>query len=327
MRHMVRFALVLFFAALCASAPAFAQELSLLAGAMKAREFQEGSYAWAFDYRHGLGEHAALTFSWLNEGHVPNHHRDGQTIQLWARTSVLDRRLTLAAGAGPYLYYDTTRPIGTHFSNEHGWGAVFSVSATYYTDDRLFYEFRVNQVVARNSINTTSGLFGIGYQLDAPSSRGPLTETIPQGEKTTQNEVAIFLGQTIVNSFNSERSLATAVEYRRGLLDHVDWTVSWIHEGDARLARRNGVATQLWAVRDAFDRRLAIGAGIGPYLALDFHEATTLPHERERVSALVTASAAFRLTRRAFIRASWNRVLTDDSRDTDVVLIGAGYRF
>jgi hypothetical protein len=312
---------------LIGSAASFAQELSLFGGAIEASGLKEQSYSWAFDYRHGLGEHAAVSFSWLNEGHVTNHHRDGQTVQLWARTSVLGRRLTLAAGAGPYLYYDTTRPVGTQYADQHGWGGVFSLSATYYTDSRLFYELRVNRVVTGNSIDTTSALFGIGYQLDPPRSPGPLTGAAHQANKTTDNEVTVFVGQTIVNSFNSERSLATSIEYRHGLLTHLDWTVSWLNEGDARLVRRNGIASQLWAVREAFDRRVAIGVGLGPYVALDWHGGSTLPNNRERLSGIITASTAVRVTPRTFVRASWNRVLTDNSRDTDVVLIGAGYRF
>src|SRR5438067_1668583 len=118
------------FALSLSGTPSIAQELSLFGGAVEASGSGDHSYAWAFDYRHGLGEHAAVTFSWLNEGHFTHHHRDGHTVQLWARTSILGRRITLAAGAGPYLYYDTTLSVGTDFADEHGWGGVFSVSAT-----------------------------------------------------------------------------------------------------------------------------------------------------------------------------------------------------
>jgi hypothetical protein len=312
---------------LIGAAPVFAQELSVFGGGMEAGGWKETSYAWALDYRHGLGEHAAISFSWLNEGHVTNHHRDGQTVQLWVRTTMLDRRLSLAAGAGPYVYYDTTRSGGANFSDQHGWGALYSVSATYYTDSRLFYELRANRAIASNSINTTSVLFGIGYQLDPPPSPGPLTEAAPQGNNTTDNELAVFVGQTIVNSFNSERDTARAIEYRRGLSAHIDWTVSWLNEGDTRLVRRNGVISQLWAVREAFDRRLAIGIGLGPYVAVDRQVSAAPVTGAERVSALITVSAALRLPRRTFLRASWNRVLTHYDRDADVVLLGLGYRF
>jgi hypothetical protein len=307
----------------------FAQELSLFGGASEATSSGDHSYAWALDYRHGLGEHAAITFSYLNEGHVPNHHRDGQGVQLWARTTVLGRRLALAAGAGPYWYYDTTRPAGSGapYSDQHGWAALYSLSATYYTDSRVFYELRVNRVTAGNSINTASVLFGVGYQLDPPRSRGPLTEATPQGHNTTDNEVTLFVGRTVVNSFESEHAIAKAIEYRRGLAEHIDWSVSWLDEGNTGVVRRNGVVSQFWAVRDAFDRRVAIGAGLGAYLAVDLQTTSTLPAHRDRVSGIATISGTVRLTPRTFIRGSWNRVLTKYDRDTDVVLIGVGYRF
>ncbi|HEY9447417.1 MAG TPA: hypothetical protein VIQ62_10125 [Burkholderiales bacterium] len=308
-----------------------AQELSLLAGAMRESETSEHSYAWALDYRHGLGEHAAVTFSWLNEGHIPNHHRDGQAVQLWGRTSLWDRRLSLAVGAGPYRYYDTTRPApGDPFSNAHGWAAIYSASATYYAHHRWLYELRVNRILANSSFNTTSMLFGVGYQLDAPQSRGPLTHTASQGHKTTENELTVFVGQTVVNSFGSERDTAWAVEYRRGLSEHVDWTVSVMDEGDTRLVRRDGVVTQLWLAREAFERRFAMGIGLGPYVAISRRsraEESGLDSDDTRVSAMFTASAALRLSPRVSLRGSWNRVLTDYSRDTDIVLIGLGYRF
>lgn len=306
-----------------------AQELSIFGGAMQNGGSTEQSYAWALDYRHGLGENAALTFSWLNEGHARDHHRDGQSLQLWGRANVLERRLSLAAGAGPYRYYDTTRDAaGAGFSNAHGWGVVYSLAATYYTDSRFLYELRANRIVARDSFDTTSFVFGIGYQLDPPHSRGPLTDTAPRGRKTTENELTVFLGQTIVNSFQSERDAARALEYRRGLSRHIDWTVSWLNEGDPRLVRRDGLVTQLWAVREAFGGRLAIGVGLGPYLTVDRHHEPTTEQARDvRVSAIFTASAAVRLGSRGFIRGSWNRVLTDYDRDTDIVLIGLGYRF
>jgi hypothetical protein len=314
-------------AVLSCTVPAFAQELSVFGGAVAASGLKEHSYAWALDYRHGLGEHAALTFSWLNEGHVTNHHRDGHALQLWARTSVLDRRLTLSAGVGPYLYFDTTRPSGAQFADDHGWGAIGSLAATYYSDSRVFYELRVNRIVAKDSIHTTSALLGVGYQLDRPRSPGPLTEATTQERMGPENELTVFVGQTVVNSFESERDTAKAIEYRRGLSRHIDWTVSWLNEGDTRLVRRNGAVTQFWAVREAFDRRASIGLGLGPYVAIDWQSSTTPSPNRERLSWLLTVSAALRLTPRTSLRASWNRVVTDYDRDTDVVLIGFGYRF
>ena len=64
---------------------------------------------------------------------------------------------------------------------------------------------------------------------------------------------------------------------------HLDWTVSWLEEGDNSMILRNGLTTQLWLM--------------GAFLAY------------------------------WSFRAAWSRIITDYSRDTDVILGGIGYRF
>lgn len=321
---------VIFAISLLFSFQAWAQELNLLAGGMRDSASKESSYAWALDYRHGIGENLAFTLSWTNEGHVTGHHRDGQSVQLWGRTNIFDRRLSLSAGAGPYRYYDTTRAgAGAGFSDDHGWGGILSVAATYYTKSGFLYELRANRILTGHSIDTTSVLFGVGYQLERPPSQGPYARAPHQlVNTTTGNEVAILVGQTIVNSFQSDRNTAQAVEYRKGLSTHIDWTVGLLNEGDNRLIRRNGIITQLWAVHEFFGDRLALGVGLGPYFAIDRRRAPN-PGEGQNVpvSAMVSTTAAVRLNPRLFLRGTWNRVATNYSRDADVVMMGVGYRF
>jgi hypothetical protein len=84
------------------------QEFSLLGGEVKNADSRDSSYSWQLEYREAVGDHFAASFSYLNEGHVPNHHRDGHAIQLWGRTDFFNRSLSLAAGVGPYFYFDTT---------------------------------------------------------------------------------------------------------------------------------------------------------------------------------------------------------------------------
>ena len=304
-----------------------AQDLSLLAGSMRASGIPDTSYAWELDYRQGLNENLAFTLSWLNEGHVLHHHRDGQSAQIWARTNLLERRLSLAAGIGPYFYYDTTG-AGAGYMDKHGWGSISSLSATYYTKSGWIYEARANRVIASTSINTTSLLVGVGYQLEHPSVPGVSADEPPQTEKTTNNQVTFFLGQTIVNSFASQHDTARAIEYRHGVSPHFDWSVSWLNEGDARLIRRDGVIAQAWLVHGFFDNRLALGAGLGPYFSIDRYRAPQ-PGEASNitVSAIVTATAAVRLTPHLYMRTSWNRIASTYNRDTDVILVGLGYGF
>jgi len=306
-----------------------AQELHGFGGLMQNTDTDEHSYSWQLEYQEGLGEHFAFSIGYLNEGHVPEHHRDGHMAQFWTRTDILDRRLSLAAGIGPFRYFDTTAAKeGASYQNDHGWGVAMSLAATWYTEDRWLFQLRTNVVKTDQSIDTVSTSIGIGYQLEAPPTRGPLATVTPHRRETTENELTVFLGRTIVNSFNSEHSVAAAVEYRRGLWRFVDWTAGWIFEGDNRLSRRNGLTTQLWATRAVLDDRLSLGFGAGPYINIDHYRNPLQTSERTRaISGIVTLTASYRLTPDWALRSSWNRIVTSYNRDTDVILGGVGYRF
>jgi len=321
--------LLLVLLGLLAAFTAEAQELLLLGGATYDSDASERTYAWAVEYAQGLGESAYLTFAWLNEGHLENHHRDGLAAQIWARANLLDRRLSLALGVGPYSYFDTAQAqLGASYANDHGWGVIYSAGLTWYTDRRWLINLRANRIVAKDSVDTTMVLLGAGYQLDAPSKPGPRPTAPPIAGKTTNNEIALFLGSTVLNSFESENSTAIAAEYRRGLGRYVDWTVGWLHEGGNENIRRNGVTTQLWLVRPFFDEHLALGVGAGGYYAVNQDSrAASGSNDDERLSGIVTLTASYRFAPRWFARFSWNRIVTRYDRDTDVILLGGGYRF
>jgi hypothetical protein len=82
--------------------PLYAQELYLLGGAIGDTASSDRSYTWSLEYMQALGEYTAVSVSWLNDGHLPNNHRDGPTMQLWARTKRIDKQFVLAAGVGLY---------------------------------------------------------------------------------------------------------------------------------------------------------------------------------------------------------------------------------
>ena len=41
----------------------------------------------------------------------------------------------------------------------------------------------------------------------------------------------------------------------------------------------------------------------------------------------MTVTASYRFSDRWFTRFNWNRVMSNDSRDTDIFLLGLGYRW
>ena len=45
------------------------------------------------------------------------------------------------------------------------------------------------------------------------------------------------------------------------------------------------------------------------------------------IAGLFTVTAGYRISDRWFTRFNWNRVMSNDSRDTDIFLLGLGYRW
>jgi len=299
--------------------PAHAQEITLYSGALNPNNSSPWVRAWGFDYRHALGEHDAVSFEWLNEGAVRDNHRDGLAVQYWRRAQFYDRRLSIAAGIGPYAFFNTAGG----YRDDHGVGALMSVAATWYTNSRLFYELRVNQVVAANSFDSTSVMFGLGYQFDAPRARGPLaggtTASVPSGDQVTA-----MAGQTTVNNRGTPDALAWALEYRHGLNRYFDATFSYLDEGSTPLSERRGVAAQLWLRRSFAGDRMSVGIGAGPYYAI---ERRTPDGNGSPVSLLFTMTAAYNVSRHWVARVAWNRVMTTYDKDSDVIVGGVGYRF
>ena len=225
-------------------------------------------------------------------------------------------------------YFDTMASGAGDYSNSHGYGAIVSGSVTWYTQNRWLGLIQVNWIKARSSVDTVSGLVGIGYQLDAPPSKESPVMTQSSQTGPFKNEISGLIGMTIQNSYDSEEATAYSVEYRRRLWRYLDWTVAWIYEGDDQLSRRNGLATQLWAVRSFFDDRLTLGIGAGPYLQID--EWNGGPGEGDNshlVSVLISATAVYRFTSHWGTRITWNRLATHYDRDTDIFLIGPSYSF
>ncbi|NUO88884.1 MAG: outer membrane beta-barrel protein [Cupriavidus sp.] len=312
------------------TAPAPAQEMLVLGGLQRTDAGGETSYGYTYSYQHNLAENWYASFSYLNEGHVTNHHRDGYSVQLWWRYPFLDRKFHIAIGAGPYRYFDTTdrNDDGTS-DNHHDWGLLASVAASWYINGGPWIvQARYNRAQTPSSIKTNTLLIGVGYQLDRGDRGGPVVPPPSRTDNVTENEIAVFLGRTIVNTFDSESSFARAVEYRRGLARYVSGTVSYINEGENSALRRNGVAAQLWLERAFFRDALTLGVGAGPYYAIDLSErGRSASNEPSRWAGLLTMSASYRIGQRWLARVSWNRTVTSYDRDTDVFLAGVGYRF
>lgn len=308
------------------SGPAFAQEFYALGGAQYTHSLNETSYSFSYEYLHNLSEHFAGTFTWLNEGHVTDHHRDGLSPQLWARWLSERRTFVLGVGIGPYRYYDTTHGSpGVHgVTDEHDWGVLYSVAAQWYFRYPWVLQLRYNRAETPTSIDTDTLQIGIGYQFDLTTRPGPgvppATYTFARDER---NEITLMAGNSIQNNFQSPHGVAWGAEYRHSVTAFIDLSAAYLDEGDTHVVKRHGVAGEAWLTREFLARRASIGLGGGLYLARD----EDLRGQRTEALGLLSMSAAWRFGERIATRLYWYRTLTTNGRDTDVVMLGLGYAF
>jgi hypothetical protein len=301
-----------------------AQELTLSAGGTRTDEPAASSYGWVITYSHELSEHFFASLSYQNEGHVPSHHRDGHAAQLWGRWPLGDR-VSIAGGIGPYRYFDTTvAEVGGSYADAHGWGFITSVAVLWESPrSPWFYQVRVDRIATRDSLDSTAFMAGVGYRLPQDGRRY-LREQSSQGRRLPANELTLLAGQTIVNSFVSETSkVAASLEYRHVFGQYLRGSIAWIDEGDARLIRRNGIVGQLWLEPTFAEALYTLGAGVGTYVAVDDYR----EDRGSFASGIVTLTASYHLGQRWVARLSWNRIVSKYDRDTDILLLGIGYRF
>ena len=295
---------------------------------MSTRDGRLSTYSWQLDYRQNITRFVAGSVAYINEGHIPNHHRDGTTFEAWARLPLFHDQLALSAGAGVYWYYDTQPLSRLDSADVHGNAPIYSLSATLTLPGRWFLKGTLNRITPKNQIQTNTALVGLGFWFgrDRKPTKGELGDAPDEENFVTPAEFTVFGGQSIVNTMFSEHALAGAVEYRRGIVNHIDWTVSAIHEGDPRIVRRNGVATQGWLVNSFFDHHVCVGIGLGPYVYIDRrHPSGRGPLNPAAVAPLVSLTVARKLSDRWLARVVFNRVTTNYNRDSDVILVGLGY--
>ena len=315
---------------LCAGLNHRAQEVTFMGGILPGSKLERSSYAWQVDYSQDLYRNLATSIAYINEGHLREHHRDGTAWQLWGRLPFDKNRFAISLGVGAYYFYDTQPlPVGGT-ANIHGTAPIYSLSATGYLSNRWFYRFNFNRIDPANQIKVNTMTVGAGFWFgqDKKPTPGELGDAANEEAYVTENELTVFTGQSVVNTFGNPKSRAFAGEYRRGIFPHVDWTASAIYEGAPQVVRRSGAATQVWAVNSFFDNRVTVGAGLGPYIYLDKkHPSTPDKKSPAAIAPLVSLTVSTRLSENCTIRLVFDRVTTNYNRDADIFLIGFGFRW
>jgi hypothetical protein len=96
----------------------------------------------------------------------------------------------------------------------------------------------------------------------------------------------------------------------------------------AVIVDRNGIAAQIWGVSTLCSERLSAGAGVGAYLLLKQRRNDSQGDSADdRYAGLVSMTIAYAVSPSWRLRFIFNRVLAHHLPDTDVLLLGVGYRF
>ncbi len=218
-----------------------------MAGGAGLSNLRSASYSWDLDYCQHVYANLSASVGWINEGHIIGHHRDGTAAELWLDLPLDHGHYTLSAGFGGYYYFDT-EPLGNGDTVDvHGTAPIYSFSATAYFRARWFARLLINRINPHDDFHSNTLLLGAGFWFgrDKHPTPGKLGATPADAAFITDNQLSVYGGRSVVNTFYSEHSVAFAAEYRRGFARHLDGTVSYIYEGDPKVTRRSGLGLQV----------------------------------------------------------------------------------
>jgi hypothetical protein len=165
---------------------------------------------------------------------------------------------------------------------------------------------------------------GFGYWLD--KSAPGILEPSPHIRQAS-DELTLFSVFSVINNATNPKAWGASVEYRHRFETNLDGTLTYIYEGNPKVARRSGVAGQFWPVRKALANSVEVGAGFGAYFFIDRRNQPN-PNKTNAVAAagLISIMASYDLSERWLVRAIWDRVITNYNRDADIWRLGVGYK-
>jgi hypothetical protein len=292
---------------------------------LESDNYGAGTYSWGIEYREPFSSHFSGSFLWLNEGHLPNNHRDGQAVQLWWRSNAEPTGLVFDFGLGPYRYYDTHfTDAGPGYEDRHGWGGVASASIDWYFQNNWFVFVRTNQVVTQDKKDTTSEDFGFGYRFASLIKSAQDHDADGHETSSPRWEIDGLLGQRIANTDHSQTGLAEAIDVRFQLSEHFLASASLIAGQDTNLDWRGGFAVELW-LEQHLTPRFTVAAGAGAFIVSE-DDNVTGAQSPSNLAAMVSVSLAYAITPRWIARCVWHRLGTGDDHDADIWLVGMGYK-
>ena len=87
-----------------------------------------------------------------------------------------------------------------------------------------------------------------------------------------------------------------------------------------------GTAVQVWA-ETPLTNSFSAGAGVGVFITSERSNGSVANTSPNPIAGIFGVTRAYGIGSRWVARAIWNRVATRDDSDSDIVLVGVGYRF
>jgi hypothetical protein len=276
---------------------------------------QETTFALEVGFEKRLTEYFSIEGVYDNEGHLENHHRDSVAVQLFAQHRLMRQRVRLRLGVGPLLYFDTTTANNSDGSTDaHGVGLLATMAAEVDLVYGVFAEARVNGSLTQNDFASGQVLLGLGYHLGPPDRE-------PTDSGRRQNAIFLLGGQSIRNSFHSERGAAVMAGLeRQDIVAFLGASAAYLRLGSDN--GRQGLAVELSATQRFFERRLSLGIGLGPFL---YGDTTTTGHKDIGVAGLAGVNAGWAVVPAVDVVVSVMREF--GNKDYDLILAGLRCRF
>jgi hypothetical protein len=313
-------------ALLSMSCSALAGELDGFEGRLRSTSSGSTTYTWGLEYQEPFSEHLSAGFVWLNEGHLPSTHRDGQALQLLWRSNFWLPAIRFEAGIGPYRYYDThILSAEPGFDDKHGWGALASGSLDWFFRNHWFTFLRVNEALVTGKYGSTGLAVGVGYQFTSRFNLAATDAGTAVPTATTRWELDGLIGERIGNTDHSETGWSEAVGARAHLSEHFTASLTYIGGQGTLLDWRDGFAAQLWAEQH-LTQHFEAGVGVGAFIVSSDDNLQTA-NTPSNVAAIVSVTLAYSLSSRWIVRIIWDRIGTIDDHDADLIHFGLGYKF
>lgn len=131
------------------------------------------------------------------------------------------------------------------------------------TERPWFAQVAVNRIHPESDFNSNTYLVGVGYRLWKEAASPSGHREVGRPAKTTGYEMMPFLGQVVVNRPDNDPGIGSGIEFRMGIDEHLDWTVTWLNEDVSGTFHRTGLGTQIWLVDAFLARRITLGFGAG----------------------------------------------------------------